>query len=486
MDLFPLIGVIKMAKNETTAADVPFEHASEEVAAQFNLQPHLVGMMLEEPFYCKVLRILTKTKTRTIPTAGVIAKDGELKMYWNDRFMAALEGKHVRGVLKHEMLHLIFEHTTTRKYEPHKIWNYATDLAINSHLMDELPSFGLFPGKAFTALTEDQKERMGEAAVKQYEAVSAKLESFPPKMSAEWYFARLMEDDEVKDAIENPDTGNGNGKSLADALKDGDVSFDENGNLVDGDGNPVESTPGMPGTMDDHGGWDEMSDEDREYIKAKVKQAAGDAARDCDSKGSWGSVPADLRKQIKACLVADVPWQKIIDRFCGYSRRTNRTTSYSRLHSTMGRLVPGAKRGYTSSVATYIDQSGSVSDRELALCFGELKNLAKNTEFTCYHFDTDVDEKSKQVWKRAKTPNAHRTRGGGTCFKAPTAHAVKNRKSFDGYIILTDGWAPDPGPSRIPRAWVVTPDGEIQDWMKTYKKDIVVQMKWPKAMDTAA
>jgi predicted metal-dependent peptidase len=469
----------QMSKDKTTAADTPFNHATEAEAALFNLQPHLVGMMLEEPFYAKVLRILTKTKTRSIPTAGVIAKDGELKMYWNDRFMAALEGKHVRGVMKHEMLHLIFEHTTTRKYEPHKIWNYATDLAINSHLMDELPDFGLFPGKAFKALSDEQRERMGEASVKQYEAVSAKLESFPKSKSAEWYFARLMEDDEVKDAIENPAAGKG-GKSLADALRDGDVTIGEGGQVCDADGNPL---PTVPGTLDDHDGWGEMSDDDREYVKAKIKQAAGDAARDCDSKGNWGNVPAELRKQIKACLVADVPWQKIIDRFCGYSRRANRTTSYSRIHSTLGRLVPGAKRGYTSSVATYIDQSGSVSDRELALCFGELKNLAKNTEFTCYHFDTEIDEKSKQVWKRAKTPNAHRTRGGGTCFKAPTAHAVKNRKNFDGYIILTDGYAADPGPSRIPRAWVITPDGAVQDWMNTYKKDIVVQMKWPKAMD---
>jgi len=471
-----------MSKDKTTVTDAPFEHASEEEGKAFNLQPHLVGMMLEEPFYSKVLRILTKTRTRSIPTAGVIAKDGDLKMYWNDRFMAALPSKHVRGVLKHEMLHLIFEHTTTRKYEPHKVWNYATDLAINSHLMDQLPEFGLFPGKAFKPLSEEQKERMGAPAVKQYEAVSQKIGSFPPQQAAEWYFARLMEDDEVKDAIENPKNGK-NGKSLADALRDGDVTIGPNGEICDADGNAL---PTMPGTLDDHDGWDEMSDEDREYIKAKVKQAAGDAAKECDSKGSWGTVPAELRRQIKAALVADVPWQKIIDRFCGYSRRAHRTTSYSRIHSTLGRLVPGAKRGFTSSVATYIDQSGSVSDRELALCFGELKNLAKNTEFTCYHFDTDVDEKSKQVWKRAKTPNAHRTRGGGTCFKAPTLHAVKNRKNFDGYIILTDGYAPDPGPSRIPRAWIITPEGAVQDWMSNYKKDIVVKMKWPAAMDTAA
>ena len=452
-----------MSKEQTTATDAPFEHASEEVAAQFKLDNHLVGMMLEEPFYARILRILTKVKTRQIPTAGVIAKDGDLRMYWNDRFLAALPGKQVRGVIKHECLHLIFEHTTTRKYEPHKIWNYATDLAINSHLMDELPEFGLFPGKAFKPLTEEQKERMGEAAVKQYEVVSSKIESFPPKQMAEWYFARLMEDDEVKDAIENP------------AEQPGQEGEDGEG------GQGV----GMPGTLDDHDGWGEMSEEEREYVKAKVKQAAQDAAKECDSKGSWGNVPAELRRQIKAALVNEVPWQKIIDRFCGYSRRANRTTSYSRLHSTMGRLVPGAKRGYTSSVATYIDQSGSVSDKELALCFGELRNLAKNTEFTCYHFDTEIDESSKKVWKRSQTPEASRTRAGGTCFKAPTKHAVKNKRTFDGYIILTDGYAPDPGPSLIPRAWIITPDGAVQDWMLNYKKDTVVKMKWPVAMKEA-
>ncbi len=228
-----------------------------------------------------------------------------------------------------------------------------------------------------------------------------------------------------------------------------------------------------------------MSEEDRELVKAKIKQAAGDAAKECDAKGQWGSVPAELRRQIKAALVKEVPWQKILDRFCGYSRRAHRTTSYSRIHSTMGRLVPGAKRSYTSSVAAYIDQSGSVSDAELALCFGELANLAKNTEFTCYHFDTEVDEDSKKVWKRKGQP-AHRTRGGGTCFKAPSVHANKRKKDFDGYIILTDGYASDPGPSRLPRAWVITPEGAVQDWMRNYKKDIIVMMRWPKAMDRSA
>ena len=455
------------AKEENTATEAAgVQFADEATAKAFELQPHLVAMMLEEPFYGRVLRTLTKTSTDRIRTAGVLCKDGDLKMWFNPAFLAALPGKHIRGVMKHEMLHLIFEHTTTRKFEPHIIWNYATDLAINSHLVGELPDFGLEPGKAFKALTEEDKKRMGEEAVKRYELVSAKVASFPPKMAAEWYFARLMEDPEVKDAIQNPGGNEG------------------------GEGEPGEGgapgTPGMPGTLDDHEGWGEMSDEDKEFVKAKIKQAAGDAAKECDQKGQWGSVPAELRRAIKAALVADVPWQKILDRFCGFSRRANRTTSYSRLHSTMGRLVPGAKRSYTSSVATYIDQSGSVSDGELALCFGELKNLAKNTEFTCFHFDTEIDEDSRTVWKRSKTPEAGRTRAGGTCFKAPTLHAAKHKREFDGYIILTDGYAPDPGPSRLPRAWVITPDGAVQDWMRKYRNDVIVQMKWPVAAATAS
>jgi predicted metal-dependent peptidase len=479
-------------KNENTATEsAGIQFADEATAKAFDIKPHLVAMMLEEPFYGKVLRRVTKIPTTRIRTAGVLAKDGDIRMWFNKAFLAALPGRYIRGVMKHEMLHLIFEHTTTRKFEPHIIWNYATDLAINSHLEGELPDFGLFPGKAFKALTEEDVERMGKEAARRYQLVSDTVESFPPKMAAEWYFARLMEDKDVADSIQNPNPGQpGPGQPGGECDGDGDGE----GNAPGEGGQPGEGgTPGpgqgngpsMPGTLDDHEGWGDMSDEDRELVKAKIKQAAGEAAKECDSKGQWGSVPADLRRAIKAALVKEVPWQKILDRFCGYSRRANRTTSYSRLHSTMGRLVPGAKRSYTSSVAAYIDQSGSVSDAELALCFGELMNLAKSTEFTCYHFDTEVDEESKKVWKRKGHP-AHRTRGGGTCFEAPSKHAAARKRIFDGYIILTDGYAADPGPSRLPRAWVITPDGAVQDWMTKYKKDVIVKMRWPKTLDRSA
>ena len=108
------------------------QFADKATAGAFTLKPHIVGMMLEEPFYAKLMRVISKIRTEQVRTAGVLCKDGDLKLWWNPAFMAGLPGKQVRGVLKHECLHLVFEHTTTRKFDPHIIWNYATDLAINS------------------------------------------------------------------------------------------------------------------------------------------------------------------------------------------------------------------------------------------------------------------------------------------------------------------------------------------------------------------
>jgi predicted metal-dependent peptidase len=278
--------------------------------------------------------------------------------------------------------------------------------------------------------------------VVRYNKVSEKIASFPLKEASEWYFARLMEDEEVKEAITNPG--------------------------ADGEGN------GMPGNMDDHEGWGEMTDEEREIARGKIRQAVEEAVRECDRKGTWGSVSSDTRGTIREAISKEIPWELILKQFIGMSRRAKRSTSRMRLNKKYPGIHSGFKRGYTSSIAVYIDQSGSVSDEELAILFGELRNLASNTEFVTYHFDTEVDLESEQVWRNGKTPAAHRTRCGGTCFKAPTKHANKNKHRFDGYLILTDGYAADPGHSRLKRGWVVTTGGELQDFMD---KEVKIKMK---------
>lgn len=469
-----------MAKsNKGTSTDIaPARHVDDATANAFDLEPHRVKMMLDEPFFAAVLRGVNYERTDIIPTAGVLAKDGEVHMWWNPKFLAGLTDNQVKGLLKHEAMHLALEHTTSRRMTPHIIHNYATDLAINSDIPgDELPEGGLVPGQAFKELTDEEKATMGDEAYGRYARVSAKIESFPKGESSEWYFTKLMEDPETRKDIEEGQKHNG--KSLEKALLDGDVKIDEDGNLVDKDGNPVTV---MPGSVDEHDGWDDITDEERELVKGKVAKALENAVKECDSTGRWGSVGAKQRAKLRELISKEVDWRSVLKHFCGMSRRGTRSTTWSRintthLHPKYGPMSTGAKRGTTSSIAVYIDQSGSVGNEALELAFAELRSLARRTEFTTFHFDTEVDEGSEKLWRRGKTPEATRTRCGGTDFECVTKHANDNRSRFDGYIIITDGEASKPSVSRLKRGWLIIPNRKLV--FDADNRDFVMKMKRP-------
>ena len=410
----------------------------------FDIDPHIIALMFNEPFYAGVLRGVTKTCTKAIPTAGVLAKDGDLKMWYNPGFMASLTEKQVRGLLKHEAMHLALMHTTTRRLTPHGVHNWAADLAINSNIPEiELPEGGLIPGKAFKALTEEQIEKMKPEAVERHQRMSQFIEDLPKGLSTEEYFARLMQDEQMKEDMEQQE----------------------------GDGGE-----GQPG-MDDHDGWDQLTEEEKELAAAKVKQAVAAAAKACDKKGQWGSVPAAVQGEIRRLISNDIPWQAVLKKFVGFTKRSIRSTSWNKINKKNPMIMPGTRKKTEASIAVYLDQSGSVSDEELELLFGELQHLAKRVEFTTFHFDTEVDETSETVWKKGRYTAPHRTRCGGTDFNCVSKHVHANKSRFDGYLVLTDGYASNPGPSRLKRGWVITTHGDIQDWMGG--RDFIIKMKKP-------
>ena len=76
-----------------------------------------------------------------------------------------------------------------------------------------------------------------------------------------------------------------------------------------------------------------------------------------------------------------------------------------------------------------------------------------------------------------------RVRGGGTDFNAPTrfANDPKNRGRWDGVLILTDGEAAAPGPSRIRRGYVISKGCKLL----FTTNDIVVKMDDAKTIQGA-
>jgi len=419
----------------STAVDLPQAcEVSDEEAEKFDLGPHLVKLLLHEPFFSAMLRRVSKTKSYSIPTAGVTVKDTDFFLLWNPKFVMSLESIAVRGLLKHECYHLIFKHCTERKQEPHVLWNWATDLAINSIIsQNELPEMALYPGQAM-----DLSKITDPATKEKWQKVSDLIESLPPKKASEWYMTKLKQDKEVSETI-------------------------------------TQSGEGEPVFIDDHEGWGNLSDEEKQVAEGKIKQAVAEAVKRCDRTGKWGSVSADMRKSLRKMVNDSVDWRKVLHSFCGRSQRANKCRTHKRVNRKYPYIHPGTKRGHSASVAIYMDQSGSVSDEEVELFFGALNQLGRLTSFAIFPFDYNVDNEGRVDWRKGQSLPPIRRKSGGTSFHAVEKHVRELKGEFDGHIILTDGEASDPGPSLVRRCWVILPGCKL--YFTPHQNDVVIYME---------
>ena len=411
--------------------------ATEEERNNFNLGTELTRFMWDEPFYSRILRSLDKKETEQIPTAGVSCGTENITLFWNRDFMASLSPGKIKGLLIHECLHLLYKHTTERRKDPHLIWNWATDLAINSLIpARNLPKGGLIPGKRLASLSREDKENMSAEQIERYYKISSLIASLEPGKTSEYYFEILNNDEDVQDHLAE--------------------------NSVYGIG------------FDDHDGWDDLSEDEKEMIDAKLSDIIKNAAQEAENK-SWGSVPASVQIELAKRYSNVISWKSVLKKFCGYKVRSERSSSIKRLNRKYPGVHPGIQKEYKPKIAVYIDESGSMSSEVLECIYGELTSLSRKTEFYVYKFDTDVDEDSSFLWKKGKSIKIQRNKNGGTCFNGPTKHALKNKSKFDGYIIMTDGFAPKPMPSNgLKRCWITIPGCHLM--FQKDKKDTLVEM----------
>jgi predicted metal-dependent peptidase len=418
----------------------------------FNLGRHLIPYLQDVPFYAEISRYVKKRYTHDIPTAAVTfdPREDEVVMYVNPEFLGGgtyysearkkdvtcdpLTNWEIRGVLNHEFDHLWGGHLNERRRAPPDDWNVGTDLAINSGIIKNagqprdiepgqvarpLPKMALIPG----VMPWIDPERFAELDEKSKAATLRRCElikSFPPLKSSEWYF-HALQDDRKK---------NGEDEGQEYAI----------------------------GSMDDHDGWDDIPEELREYVEGKVKGIVEKAVRRADSQADgWGTIPEEIRAQIRRYINTVIDWRAVLRQFVGSIVRGARTTSIKRINRRYPYIHPGVKRGYTAKLFIAIDESGSVSDEMCEMFFNELDSLTRKVDITICHFDCYAGPKDLYEWKRGMRPKLQRTKRGGTDFSAPTAivNNPKNRGRWDGMLIMTDGCAPKPIPSRIKRGWVL-------------------------------
>ena len=411
----------------------------------FDLNKHTARLLQAEPFFAALSRRIDKKASTVVPTAGVrVAENGHFEMVYNPEFFEGLTDVERAGILKHEFYHLVFEHVTGRLPEEGmtKMWNFATDLAINSNLRGELPEGALIPGEGHFA-------------------------DMPVGLSAEAYF-KLLKD---KQQDQQEEEGQGEEGQGGEGEDDGGQGDGQPGD-GDADGQGGGGQEGEPQEFDDHSGWGEADQTANEIAKQRLKETIKKAAEEASKAGNWGTVPGDTRREILDRLVAKVDWKKVLRYFIKTSQKANRSSTVKRVNRRYAYVHPGKKTNRVAKIAISIDQSGSVDDNMLALFFAELNKLANLAEFTVVPFDTRVDESLVYVWKKGETRKRERVMCGGTCFDAPTEYV--NKGDFDGHIVLTDLMAPKPKASKCQRMWMTTEYYAKRPYFQTNERIVVV------------
>lgn len=477
----------ELAKGRKAEDVVAAEKARlDDLGSQYDFDLNSVAWLQTSAFLAEFTRWIRKrcvTKTHGGLEVGTAAacynpRTEEVEIAFNPRFMASVAEKqstpgtpdpHGAGVNEHEHFHLIFQHVTARRREPHSLWNISTDLAINSIIsrcdtMSRLPTMLLLPGLMNRGPADP---KLPKEVLEAREKLNKIIADLPPEQASEWYFNKLKTESE----------------------KQG-YTWGKNGMRVPGATNPEDGSEGdwvlWPG--DQHGGWDDVPEELRDIVDGKIKHALQKACDRADGQADgWGNVPSELREEIRAMAFGSVDWRRVLKNWTGMRQAGGRSRSIKRIDRKYPLVHPGLKRARNPKILIAVDQSGSVDDGQLARIFGALDACSKRTTFDVLPFDHTVSPRDLFTWKRGTRPKLHRVRGGGTSFDAVVEYVndPRNRGKWDGVIVATDGECSQPPASRVKLAWLVTPghklmfqarEGELVISMN--EKDDVATGKW--------
>lgn len=345
---------------------------------------------------------------------GTAATNGQ-DLIVDPEWWLELSEKERTGVVVHEILHLALQHHTRRSGRESRLWNIACDLAINP-LVGE-GGFAL-PSGALQPLVEP-------------------FSTFPPRLSAEAYYERLLElREQSPDTIES---------LLSRPAADGDC-----GQVLDAanDSGAIQASATA---------WE-----------INVRQAAN-AARESAIRFQKGTVPLWLERTILAATAPKVDWREVLQRFVAlrvkddYSwTRPNRRTLAS------GVILPGLDGERLGRIVVAIDTSGSISKGALQQFVAEVQAIAQiwEPEITVLFHDSAIA--AIEEWLPGDPPPAQKAKGFGGTSHLPIFEWVEaNAVDAVALICLTDlhTFFPKMAPA-VPVLWVTVgsttaPFGEV-------------------------
>lgn len=357
---------------------------------------------------------------------------GQLK--YSDKLLK-LSDREIIFVLIHELLHFYMEHFTRMKYKHKdpKLWNIATDLAINSIITNDLGyklNFGVYPENF----------------------------NFPELLSAEEYYA-LLSNRIIKIPM--------NLQKSFDKHEYEDNNSDQNCNNCNSNQDNNNNTNSIVcklnnGQQNQENGEDNNNDNSigsniKEQIKDLIKQGENLASNKKNHDKSIGKGISNILRNITVNIdKPKVDWKRVLKEYLNIIF-DNKTRSFMRPNRKINTaVIPSLidrEPEYELTPYIVIDLSGSINDSELNMFLSEIINIFtmfKIENFRLITFaDGIIDNKiikidkhiknNKKLLSKTLISNMSLDKSGGTSIDEVINFIENDKSKHNLSIIFTDG-----------------------------------------------
>lgn len=329
-----------------------------------NYEQAVIDLLEKKAFYAKVIMSMKKDFNFPHPTAGVSLKSTGVTLHINPQFFNGLTRDGRVGILIHECLHIMHNHSARFggfKTQDRGLANIACDLAINQYI----PNIPL----KFDIVDAEGNVRTGEPVT--YEAVLKEIPDLLPRESSEYYFEKL--------------------KKL------------QQDNKSKGKGDPDYEL------SDDHGEWDDSDltpEQQEQFVKKHVK-----AIYDSCSEKEKQSVDQQLIDRLTA---SDINWKSQLKSFLANSDEIFNESTRRKLNRRYGIRQPGQRTDCKLNLVVAVDTSGSMSDESLNVIFSEIDRMVN--DLTIIHV-IEADNQIHRVYQYKKGMKITAYGRGGTAYQ---------------------------------------------------------------------
>ena len=237
----------------------------------------------------------------------------------------------------------------------------------------------------------------------------------PSGMAYEWYSRKIQ-------SMLSPDSGG-----------DGGEDGEDNQKQATGEGQNDSMDDRFERTSEKNQALSELWDED-DLTVAMINGVI-------EGCTSWGSLAGAFAEQLKASTKARINWRNVFSGFRASILSSKRKLTRMRPNRRTGFENMGSIRRFDTKLLVAVDVSGSISSESLSYFYGVINSACRYgfESIDVIQFDCGVRvvQSLKKVLREVMAVGR-----GGTNFSEPIEYAHEN--DYDGLLILTDGYAPEP------------------------------------------